>query len=369
MRVVLEQLPLAKALQVVSRVVSAQNTLPVLSGVLVHAEGTSVALTATDLVSQITTQIAADVQEEGALVLPAATLTDLVQRIPTAELRIEADTLRGQAVVHFGRNRVTLHGYLATELPAFPVLDASSEPVPLPAGTLTRMARQTLFACAKDESRPILKGVHTVLGEGKMVCVSTDGTRLSQSWVPLPDLRSEPANFVIGGRSFQEAARIAGTDAVTMQYSGTMVRFTTPTATLTTLLLEGRYPEYQRVLPDQYVTEMRMATSILRGAVERANLIAHHDRGSSIHLKYDAGQLEVTTQASEVGQVYEVLDVDSQGQSLELSFSPALLWDAVRSIESEEIILEFSGAQMPARIREATNSLYSHIVLPLRQLV
>lgn len=369
MKFVADQLQLSKALQIVNRVISPQNTMPVLSGLLIQATTDTVTLSATDLISRVETHIPADVIEPGELVLPASTLTDLIQRIPSAEVRVEADVAKSQAVVFYGKSRTTLHGYSSQEMPAFPVMADTSDVLEMPPGSLARVARQTLFATAKDESRPILKGIHAVLGEGKLVLVSTDGTRLSQSWVPLPDLRVGVANFVISGRGLQEAARVSAQDPVKVTVAANQIRFDTGPTTISVLLLEGRYPDYQRVLPPEYVTEIHLSTAAFRGAVERVNLIAHRDRSASIRLKHADGVLEVSSQAADVGQAYEVLDVESHGQAMDLSFNPGLLLDALKSLDSDEMLLEFSGPQMPARIRETENSHYFHIVLPLRQLV
>lgn len=369
MKFVADQLHLTKALQVVSRVISPQNTMPVLSGILIQSTADTVTISATDLISRIETRISADVMEEGELVLPASTLTDLIQRVPSAEVRVEADLAKSQAVLFYGKSRATLHGYSAQEMPTFPVMLDSLDVFEMPPGSLARVARQTLFATAKDESRPILKGIHAVLGDGKLVFVSTDGTRLSQSWVPLPDLRVGTTNFVISGRGLQEAARVSAQEPVKVTVSANQIRFETASTTTSVLLLEGRYPDYQRVLPPEYVTEVHLSTALFRGAVERVNLIAHRDRSASLRIKHDEGVLEISSHAADIGQAYEVLDVESHGQAMDLSFNPGLLLDALKSLDSDEMVLEFSGAQMPARLREKENSHYFHIVLPLRQLV
>jgi DNA polymerase-3 subunit beta len=369
MQIVADQAQLHRVLQTVSRIVSPQNTMPVLTGVHLVAADDTLTVSATDLVARMTASLECHVLEPGDIVLPAATLGELVQRIPTAEVRIEADDATAQATVHYGRNRTLLHGFQGAAMPEFPAPLESLTTFTVGPGTLPRLARQTLFATARDETRPILKGVYVALGEGKLVMVATDGTRLSHSWTPLPELRGDPLSVVLPARALQEAARLSGTDAVEVEASPTVVRFSVPGATLTTLLLEGRFPDYQRVVPTQYVAEIRVATDLLRGAVERVNLIAHRDRAASVRLRHQPGQLEVSSQAADIGQAYEVVDVESHGDAVDLAFNPALLLDALKSIDSDEMVLEFAGVQMPARVRPGDSAHYYHIVLPLRQLV
>jgi DNA polymerase-3 subunit beta len=369
MEFVVEQPLFARALQTASRVVNPQNTVPALSGLLLSIRGSELTITATDMVSEIRTTIPVRGEEDGEIVLPAGTLTELVARVPAAELRVLADGPGTRATVSWGRSRIDLQGFRPEDRPGFPGLDRPLFRMTMPPGSLPRIARQTLFACARDDTRPILKGVYMTLTEGKLVWVSTDGTRLSHSWVPLPELADSTATAVVSSRAVQEAARLAGLEPVIVEGDGHLVRFTTEQGTMTTVVLEGRYPDYERVLPPAYVTSLRAPAALLKGAVDRAALLAHRDRSASIRVKYAEGQLEVSTEASELGQTYEVLDVAGEGREIDLSFSPTLLVDALKSIESDDLVWEFAGPQMPARLSEADNPHYFHIVLPLRQLV
>ena len=369
MRFVAEQATLHHVLQTVSRIVSPQTTLPVLSGVLVEASTDGVVFSASDLVSRITASLACEVEEPGRMVLPAAMLTELIQRIPTAEVRVTGDDMTGRASVNYGKSHATLNGFAGTEMPQFPSLQDGAVEFVLGPGALPRMTRETLFSTARDETRPILKGVLLSVAEGKAVLVATDGTRLSHTWVPVPEFRGEAPSVVVPARALQEAQRLAGAEAVTVRLDSTLLEFAGAGGTLTTLLLDGRYPDYQRVVPSQYVADVRVPTGALRGALERVNLVAHRDRGGSIRFRAAPGRLEISTEAADVGQAYEELETEGRGEPMELSFNPSLLLDAVRSIDSEDVLMDFSGTQMPARIRPAEGSQYFHIVLPLRQLV
>lgn len=369
MELVVEQPLFARALQTAARVVNPQNTLPALSGILLSLHGSELTITATDMVSEVRTTLPVRGEDDGDIILPANTLTELVARVPAAELRLLADVMGTRATVSWGRSRIDLQGFRPEDRPTFPALERPLFRFTLPPGSLPRIARQTLFACAKDDTRPILKGVYMSLTEGKLIWVSTDGTRLSHSWVPLPELADSAASAVVSGRALQEAARLAGLEPVIVEGDTRLVRFTTEQGTMTTVVLEGRYPDYERVLPPSYVTALRASSALVKGAVDRAALLAHRDRSASIRVRYAGGQLEVSTEAAEIGQAYEALDVAGEGREIDLSFSPTLLVEALKSVESEEIVLEFAGPQMPARVSEADNPYYFHIVLPLRQLV
>ncbi len=376
MRFVADQAQLARALQQVTRIVSPQNTLPALAGVRIEvraADGTdghgTVRLAATDLTSEITVEVLASGVEPGGLILPAGPLTDLVLRVPTAEVRVEADSAAHRATVAYGRNRTTLQGFAVQEMPQFPRQEEEPALFDLPPGALGRLARQTVFATAHDESRPILKGTSVHVADGKLVMVGTDGTRLSHAWVALPDYRGPVLDFVLSQRALAEAARLSGSEAAHVKRAGNQLEIVTAGGTLVTLLLEGRFPDYQRVLPEQYLTRIRVNTDQMRGAVERVNLIAHRDRAGSIRCTYNGGTLEIQSEAVDVGQAYEMLEVDGEGQAMELSFSPNMLLDGIKSLETEVMALDLSGPEMPARLSEVDGTNYFHIVLPLRQMV
>ncbi|MBX5465982.1 MAG: DNA polymerase III subunit beta [Firmicutes bacterium] len=370
MRVTVEQASLARALSQTTRVVAPQNTLPVLSGVELTAQGQSLHLYATDLTTALEADVPAEVSEPGHIVLPAGTLTDLIQRLPTALVDIAAET-SAQAVIRYGRNQATIHGFAEDRLPEFAHLPRNAAvAVTIPGHVLAEVARQVLFACARDEARPILKGVAMELGEGRLVFAATDGSRLSQVWYAVPDHLEAPRQWVWPAKAVTEASRLtAGLDTVTLWMSPHVVQLETAGFRLTSRLLEGQYPEYQRVIPQQYVAECRVELSALRGAVERVNLIAQKDRSASLRIVHEPGMLELGTVSQDIGHAREVVECQSTGQPLDLLFNPHFIADVLKSLSSAEIVVEFAGTQSPARFREVGGSTYQHILLPLRQLV
>ncbi|MCY0899659.1 MAG: DNA polymerase III subunit beta [Firmicutes bacterium] len=369
MHVYATQEHLAKALATVSRVIMPQNSMAVLAGVQMEARGQQLTLTATDLFTLLQMTIDVEVEEPGSTVLPANLLTELVHRIPTATLSLELEPDGSKALVKYGRNRATLYGYGVERLPDFPNPEGSQIHLNVGSSVFPRLARQLLFACAKDDTRPILKGVSLKVEPGRLVFAATDGSRLSHTWVPVPDYRGEAIQCVIPTKMLAEAARLGAVDTADIAISANLIRLNLGSVTIISRLLDGQYPDYQRVIPQEYVVQGRIRVPDFRGAIERANLIASKDRSSAIRLRHSIGQLDISASAAEYGQTFESVEFDSHGQEMELLFNPTFLLDALRSLDSDEAMLEFSGIQSPLRIREAENHQYSHIVLPLRQLV
>lgn len=361
---------LGRALSQVTRFVQSQNSMPILGGIQLIATENTVQLQTTDLFSLITAEIPAMVSEPGYVVVPASTFSELIHRLPTATVDIEAESGTGKTLVKYGRSRATIHGFGTERLPEFPGIENTSVPVILPAGMLADLSRQILFACSKEDSRPILKGIHTELGAGKMVMVSTDGSRLSHAWVALPDYRGPEIKIILPAKVLLEGSRLSGgQQPISMSFAPGFVRLATDDVTLVSRLLDGEYPEYQRVIPQSYSVRIRIPLSELRGSMERAHLIASKDRSNSVRLAHQVGNLQISASAAEIGQALEELESDSQGQEMDVLFNSTFILDALKSMTGDDVTVELSGVQSPAKISDADNPQYFHIVLPLRQLV
>lgn len=360
----------AQALSMANRVVAPQNNMPILAGIQLHASADRLTVTSTDLFTLLTVEVPATVHRPGHVVLPAGLLSDLVHRLPTSTVELDVSG-EGKTRVIYGRSHATLNGFGHEQLPEFPPFAGPVHQAVLPSGSLSALARQLLFACAKDDTRPILRGVNAQLGSGRLVMAATDGSRLSQVWVPVPDYREPEINVVIPAKFLVEAARLAGTnEPATMAFGDSLVRVTTTDGTITGRLLEGQFPDYRRVIPEQFSVQGRIRIADLKGALERANLIASKERAGSVRLSHRGVTLDISAASAELGQTYESLEWTAHGPEMEILFNPAYLLEALRSLEGDDVLMDFSGVQSPARIREASAaSSYSHILLPLRQLV
>lgn len=370
MRFFATQEQFSRALSMTTRVIAPQNNMPILSGVQIETDLNQVRVTATDLFTVMTTSFPAEVERPGHVVLTANLITDLVHRLPTATLEVDSAS-DGKTTLRYGKNRAILNGFGQDRLPEFPSLESAAHEVVLPGGSLPAFSRQLLFACAKDETRPLLRGVYGRLGSGRLLFASTDGSRLSQTWVAVPYNRESVFEVIVPAKFLVEAARLAGSiQPITFRLTDTLVKVSTEDGDITSRLLDGQYPDYQRVIPQEYPVSGRVATAELRGALERVNLIASRDRAAAIRVVHRAGSLELSATSAELGQSYESVDCDSHGPDMELLFNPNYLLDGLRALEGEDVLLEFSGIQSPARFRETSGaSNYWHVVLPLRQLV
>lgn len=366
MRAIVDQNDLAHALGHLNRIVSAQIALPELAGVEITAVDERIVLKTTDLTSSLRMSVAAKVEEQGRAVAGSRMLTDLVNRLPTATVNLEAG--EGKLVLRYGRNRASLNTYQEDALPQFPDFDGPV--LTLPAGALAPLARQLNFAAARDEARGVLRGVLLKAGQGRLVFASSDGTRLSQTWVPVPDFLAEPTETVWPVKAVAEMSRLSAEAETTLRLGTKLASIQSGVSELTTRLLDGEYPDYHGAIPDNFVAVCRVSSADLRGALERLNIIVARDNASSVRVHLLPGDgLEISATQADVGSATEFIACASEGQDLTLLFNPHYLIDALRALEGDEVVWEFGGAQAPARFRELEESRFFHIVLPMRQLI
>lgn len=371
MRFSTDQFQLSKALDTVSRLVSAQNTMPILGGIQLTATPQGLTVTTTDLFSCMTVTVPAYVTEPGTVVLPASTLRDLVHRIPTATVDIHADPATGKAIIRYGPSRITIHGFGTEQLPAFPDLPPETAVVTLDPQVLAQIVQHTVFACApSSDSRPILQGVQMVLEPGQVTFVATDGSRLSVARRPMPQYTGAPVRTVIPEKVMKEGAKLGtGTHPVTITLASGFVQWTSEGTVLQSRVIDGEFPDYSRAVPEEYLVQIHFPVADLKGSVERAQLIASRERSNAIMLRHQTGTLQIEATAADLGQALESLDCASEGPEMSVLFNATFVLDALKSLQGDDGVMEWSGVQSAARIRTVADPTYFHVVLPLRQLV
>ncbi len=368
MHVVLRQELLSHALSTVSRIIRPQNTMAVLSGVELETHNQTLQITATDLITTLAATLPADVRQPGRVVVQAAVLSELIRRIPTATLTLDCEPSANDVVVAYGPNRMSLQSF-SGNLPPPPAGESIEDTLVIEPGLLNRAARSVLFACAKDETRPILRGVLLQLEPGRLVLAAGDGVRLSQTWIPVPTYRGDHWALVLTAKTLLEAGRLNAGESVTMGVSPTVVSVGTASVRLSSRPLDGTFPDFGRAIPQDYILHGRVRVADLSGALERVNILAARDRSGSVRLRYHDQRLELSTAVADMGRAIEWVEFAGHGPELDLLFNPQYLSDAVKSLEGEDAILQFSGAQSPLRIQDTSDLHYSHVLAPQRQLV
>lgn len=369
MKFKVEQQVIANGLQQVQRAASARATVPVLSGVLVETVPQGLALSATDQEIGIRVTVGATVASEGAFVFPSR-LGDIVRKIPFGEIEFEVDNTNNTAAVTWERSRFVIHGYPGGEFPSLP------EPPPERSFTLTkadlrRLVRQTGFAVSHDDSRPVFTGILLAVEDSTLRFVATDGFRLAiaEGSVAAKEGDTE-ADLIVPGRGLAEVARVLGEESegtIRVTLGQNRVFFDAERERVICRLIEGQFPPYKTVIPQQFVSGFTCATQGLLDACERASLIAR-DVGQAIKLQISGTTLVLSASTPELGNVREELPVQSRGDALEIAFNPRYLIDGLRNMDTEKMNYEFTGPLSPSCMRPDGEEAgaFTYVVLPMR---
>jgi DNA polymerase III subunit beta len=351
---------LVAKLGIVSRAVSTRGTVQVLSGVLLSADEAGLTLAATDMELSLRTKLAAEVEGEGAVVIPGKLLVDLARLLPENEVTIEYRAEEGVAQVVSGSASYRLNTYGAEDFPRLPTLDAQLHEIDRDAllDTVDRVAR----SASRDESRPVLTGILVRFEGGKLVMVATDSYRLSVKETPLEAAAPE-LEAIIPARALQELARLAGDATIELGVHENHVVFGTGEAWLTTRRIDGQFPNYRQLLPDAFEIELTVARAELFDVVRRVSVMAQ--RNSPLRLRFAEGELTVSAQTQDVGEARESMPVPYTGEEFTIGFNAEFLRDGVDSITGDDVQVKLINPLRPAILVDPAGD-FTYLIMPIR---
>jgi len=356
---------LYEGLQTVTRAVSGRSSLPILSNVLLAPEGDGVKLAATDLDLGLECRVPASVREEGAITLPAKTLSEIVAALPEADVTIAADD-HNQVIVTCRRSEYRIHGLPAVEFPPLPEVKGDVT-FRLPQSVLRELIRETIFAVSPDDTRPALTGIYTVLASERLTMVATDTHRLAVRAAAVPEATGETA-VIVPSRAMNELMRLldAGSEElVTVQVDQNQISFRTESASLVSRLIEATFPKYERVIPTQHTKKLTIPREEFLQAVKRASIVAR-DNSNRLVLRTDGENLTLRAEAGDLGQAYEELEVLREGDDIEIAFNARYLQEIIGVLDTEGLHLEMTEPLNPAVIRPAGDAQYLVVIMPMQ---
>jgi DNA polymerase III subunit beta len=362
MKIVCQRDELSQKLGVVSRAVSSRASVQILSGVLLRAEAGRLHLAATDMELSLRSSLEAQVDGEGAVVVPGRLLVDLVRLLPESEVTIEHRADESVLHVTCGPSNATLHTYAAEDFPRLPDLDTVGT---FTVGresmleTISRVAR----SASRDESRPVLTGILVRFEAGKLVMAATDSYRLSVKETELegevPELEA-----IIPARALAELARIAqGGDTIELGVHENQVVFAADDVWLTTRRIDGQFPNYKQLLPETFEHDVILPRGELLDVVRRVGVMVQ--RTSPIQLRFAAGELTVFARTQDVGEAKESLPVQFSGDPLEIGFNAEFLREGIESLAADEVQLRLISPLRPAVI-EGGEDDPTYLIMPIR---
>lgn len=352
MELTVDQSALSRALRLVARVTPTRPTLPILQMVLLGAEPGRLRLTATDAELAMTTAIAAEVASEGRVAIPARLLGEYVAHLPAEPVRLSFDPERHRVRAACGPFVANLATADPEEFPAFPTTDDRTA-VDLEAGRLRRAVERVAFAAARDESRPVLSAVLFDFGPEGLTLAAADGFRLARARIV--EATAAARQLLVPARAVGEFARhLAEAEAARLLRApdGRGVALVVGETVLYTRLIEGNFPDVERVIPRDGQTRVTVQTAALRQAVRVAGLFGSGD-ARPVLLEAAPGRLRLQARGAETGEAETELPAALEGEPQAVALNTRLLADLLDAVADEKLELHWSSPQAPVLIREA----------------
>jgi DNA polymerase III subunit beta len=362
MKIICRQDELAQKLGIVSRAVSTRATVQILSGVLLRAEGGRLHLAATDMELSLRSSLDAQVEGEGAVVVPGRLLVDLVRLLPADEVTLEYRAEEGVVHVTSGASNASLNTYAAEDFPRLPDLDAVGT-FTVASDVLLETVARVARSASRDESRPVLTGILVRFEQGKLVMAATDSYRLSVKETPLPG-DAPDLEAIIPARALAELGRIAqSADTVELGVHENQVVFAADDVWLTTRRIDGQFPNYKQLLPESFEHDVAVQRAEVLDVVRRVAVMAQ--RNSPLRLRFAEGELTVSAQTQDVGEARETLPVQFSGEPLEIGFNAEFLREGIESVTADEIQLRLISPLRPGLITAEGDDFW-YLIMPIR---
>ena len=366
MKATIERATLLKSLGHVQSVVERRNTIPILSNVLIEArDDNSIRLMATDLDLQVDESVPATVSQPGATTVPAHTLFDIVRKLPEGS-QVELNAADGKMRLSAGRARFNL-----STLPRddFPVISEGELPTSfeLPAATLRQIIDKTRFAISSEETRYYLMGIFLHVADDQLKAAATDGHRLARVVLPKPDGADGMPDVIVPRKCVAELRKlldeVEGTVEVSL--SPTKIRFGLGSAVLTSKLIDGTFPDYNRVIPTANDKLLKLDPKTFSAGVDRVSTIAS-EKTRAVKMSVDRDKVTLSVTSPENGVATEEVPADYGNDGLEIGFNARYLLDILGEIDGDTVEVHLADAAAPTLLRENDKSNALYVLMPMR---
>lgn len=370
------QEPFKNALKTALKAIDRRPSLAILANVQLETKGSRLHITGSQLTETITTDIGAKIAigGEGRITLPAKTLFDLVSKLPPERVDMTLDETTSTMQIRCGKTKATIKGIAATEYPAVKhLLDFN---ITMNAATFKEMVQQTAFCAATKDNRPVLTGIYVKVGiDSGIEMAAADGYRLS---VCSGDAQTELSeqSVIIPARALKDVASFISDEEADIRIAfpddESPVTFQIPQVTVSLQELEGRFPDYQSIVPASWTTNVTCYSDDLQKACKRAYIFARDNANDSGTLMIKAptgpsepGEVHVTGRSDERGDLNTMIDASVHGPDIEAIFSIPYLSEALRAMPTERVIIESNGAAHPAVLKPEGRDDFVHVIMPM----
>ena len=371
MKVTVERAQLLKSLGHVHRVVERRNTIPILGNVLLRADNAQLSLKATDLDLEVTETLAAETATGGATTVPAHMFYDIVRKLPDgAQILLEGDGDRAVLAIRAGRSRFTLQTLPESDFPDLAAGEMTHS-FTLTAADVKRLIDRTQFAISTEETRYYLNGIYLhSAGSAKAAslrAVANDGHRLAQVDLALPKGAVGMPGVIVPRKTVGEVQRLIEDNEaeVAVELSAGKIRFNIGNVVLTSKLIDGTFPDYGRVIPQNNDKELVVDKNDFAAAVDRVSTISS-ERGRAVKLALTAGKLVLSVTNPDSGSATEEIEAEYAADPLDIGFNSRYLLDIAAQIEGEAAVLKLADPGSPTLIQDRDNKTALYVLMPMR---
>jgi DNA polymerase-3 subunit beta len=364
---------LARGLGIVGRAVATRSTLPITGHVLMASDGGRLKLSATNLEIALTCWIGAQIEEEGAITIPARLLTDFVNSLPPERIDMTLPARSRQLRLVCARNEATVGGMDADDFPPIPRVEGG-EGVALDPKVLHTAITQVAFAAATDDSRPVLTGVHTLMEDAELTLAAADGFRLSVHHLPLGQSVAERTEVIIPARAFAEVNRLLADEEESVQMmlnaNRTQALFRLKNVEMVAQLIQGTFPNYSQLIPSGHTSKATVSVADFLRETRIASIFAR-DGSGIVRLvmtpgeELTPGKMAISARAEEIGDNMGEIDAVIEGEEAKIAFNGKYLQDVLAVLAEGQVALETTNPSSPGVLRPVGAENYVHVVMPM----
>lgn len=362
-----EQKDILPALSVVQRAINTHNTLPILANFCCEASGNRIYVSATNLEISITTSFPANVENEGKITIPAKMFVSYVGLLKKGEMSISLEDGNTLCITSEG-SKTKLKCTSADDFPPIPSVE-KEESFTLPTGDLKKSIEEIVFACSSSTTRPVLSGVLLWCQKSSAIFAATDSYRLGEKKISLEDKKFEnEIKSIIPARTMQELSRILGSveeKEVEIICSQNQILFKVGKIEFISRIIEGKFPEYSQIIPNQSHTSCTVDISELILAIKRVGLFAR-ENNNNIRCTLSPQQITITTEKTEIGTEEAKVSCEGQGDELQFALNGQYLLEALQSIDEPKVRIQTEGKLSPVVIKPEQKDDVLHVIMPLK---
>lgn len=362
MKLQVTQENLNRALNAVARVANTRGTLPILANVLIKTSNNRLSISATNLDIAITHYLGAKVSEEGSITVPARLMQDFVSSLPNDVINL--DLQETKLHVSTQQYNSVVNGIIADDFPVMPAIN-SGVSWSVAGSEFKKALQQVVFAASNDETRPVLTGILLTTKKGKLHMAATDSYRLAEKTL---GSNKQDVQLLIPASAMQDLLRVLGDgdEEIKITHDEQQVLFTVGDVELVTRLVDGKYPDYQKLIPEKFETSATLKRADLVNVTKVSSLFARESAGSvTIELDEASKKLSIRSVASQLGENTATADANITGTG-SITLNSRYLLDALSVFSSDEISFGFNGKLEPTLLSDPKNKDYKHIIMPLK---